>query len=726
MKSTVISPETVLSSIEAGNIALALNQILDYLKSAGRTEYIPDAEGWLNSYKYMLQYALTGNEDPGRSTMENEVKMNLIGLCRELIADRDSVSNPNIFYATRRLERLQKNSLENLIQSYLRSEKEYFDAIDKETYTESLALNRENLLDNIFEHIMALPFDAAKELKLVMKLTADNIESEDLALVAVSALFISLTQLYDRHKLMTLIDIYDNSPSERLQARAMVGIIIVLDKYKKEISDDLAIRRRLELWQDSLINYTRLRDAVMEFLRTIDTSRVNDKMKKDFIPTMQKLRPEILKNMQEMYGKGDLEDLEFNPEWEEMLRESGLEKKMREFAEMQSEGADLMMMAFSNLKAFPFFNKLPHWFITYSPYHSQLTFMRRPDNGAFRKLLSVKASPFCETDKFSFALSLNQIPDAQKKMISSQISAGMEQLQIEENDNTLRDPNPAFNSEMKKYLRDLYRFFFLFRMKDQFQNPLAAPLNYIELPILGEWLNDVELNSLASEFFFNRGYYKEALLLFEDMTGDSETEGHIWEKIGFCLQSLGNPADAIKAYRNAEFFFPEKTWLHKMMAFCLKAIGNYEEAAVYYKKVLDSDSENVKSLYNCALALIAARQYKEALDYCYKAVYLDEGNKRMRQLCALAEVLAGNLEKGKQLIDRLMIEFGFDSSNDNYLLMLVYNLVNRNLSEANKYYRMLGDTPSPRFATAEKEFKFLGIYNQFAADLITFREISYL
>ena len=45
--------------------------------------------------------------------------------------------------------------------------------------------------------------------------------------------------------------------------------------------------------------------------------------------------------------------LENNPEWEEMLEKNGLADKMRELTEMQSEGADLMMVTFSNLKGFP-------------------------------------------------------------------------------------------------------------------------------------------------------------------------------------------------------------------------------------------------------------------------------------------------------------------------------------------------------------------------------------
>lgn len=78
-----------------------------------------------------------------------------------------------------------------------------------------------------------------------------------------------------------------------------------------------------------------------------------------------KLRPEILKKLREGGGEIDAAMLENNPEWEELLDRNGLTKKMQELSEMQSDGADLMMVTFSNLKQFPFFNKAVNWFLPF-------------------------------------------------------------------------------------------------------------------------------------------------------------------------------------------------------------------------------------------------------------------------------------------------------------------------------------------------------------------------
>ena len=56
----------------------------------------------------------------------------------------------------------------------------------------------------------------------------------------------------------------------------------------------------------------------------------------------------------------DSDDL--NPEWENWIDKSGITDKLREMGELQMEGADVYMSTFSQLKQFPFFRQMSHWF----------------------------------------------------------------------------------------------------------------------------------------------------------------------------------------------------------------------------------------------------------------------------------------------------------------------------------------------------------------------------
>lgn len=713
----------VLDEERRNNISIALSLLKKYTDNEKLYREASMIERWTQSYKYMLQYAMTGKEDKGRDLLINDISNNIKGLCKDLIADLDSATSSKIFYATRRLEKIQNNSFENLLLKFALSDKRYKSDISEGKYDTSVAREREALIDNIFEYVMALPFNPTARLNIIKGLCADPNESLELKCIVVSALFVSLSQLYDRHKLITLLDIYEVSDSGRLSARLLISIMLILSQWHDEINDDISLKQRLDNWKDSIQNYTRLRDAVMAFLNTFDTSRINNKMKNEILPSFRNIPSDVLKDFQKRYGNGDLEDMEFNPEWEEMLRKSGLEDKMKEFAEMQSEGADLMMMAFSDLKALPFFNKLSHWFLSYDRNRSDLAFIRDPQNKAFARLLDVNG-PFCDTDKYSFALTLSQLPDLNRRMISSQIEASLEQLKIESEEAALYQANPEFNSEMIKFLRDLYRFFNLFRLKNEFYNPLKYPLNYIKLPVLGEWLDDFELNSKAAEFYFQRGYYRDALMLYDQIVKEGSSDGFLWEKIGFCHQSLGNPQSALETYQKAEFFFPEKNWLRKMIAFCLKATQRYVEASEYYKMVLDTDPDNVRLLFNTALSLLEAKKYGEALEYCHKALFLKGNDRKIMSLTAACEILSGNISKGKNIIDRLLVEFGFDQTKDNLILLLLYNLETRDFDAAYKNFLQLGKDSKERIATVEKEFQTLEIFEKFKETFNIFKEYS--
>ncbi len=43
-----------------------------------------------------------------------------------------------------------------------------------------------------------------------------------------------------------------------------------------------------------------------------------------------------------------------NPEWQKILDETGLTDKLKEFSDLQLEGADVFHSTFSNLKSYPF------------------------------------------------------------------------------------------------------------------------------------------------------------------------------------------------------------------------------------------------------------------------------------------------------------------------------------------------------------------------------------
>ena len=164
-----------------------------------------------------------------------------------------------------------------------------------------------------------------------------------------------------------------------------------------------------------------------------------------------------MKKLKNVSEESDIEMLDINPEWEELLNKNGLGDKLKELTEMQMEGGDVMMVAFSNLKTFPFFNTVGNWFLPFSSNHSEVVESAGTHFASFSQILDMEGV-MCDSDKYSFALSIGKMPDAQRNMIAERIDSQMSQLKEAIGDRNLKSSVPEFDGEVTRYVRDIYRF----------------------------------------------------------------------------------------------------------------------------------------------------------------------------------------------------------------------------------------------------------------------------
>ena len=85
---------------------------------------------------------------------------------------------------------------------------------------------------------------------------------------------------------------------------------------------------------------------------------------------MMKISPSIYKKMKQDELMNDMNSLDKNPEWQEILEQSGIADKLKELNDLQLEGADVFMSTFSGLKSFPFFKEAANWF---RPFNTEYT-----------------------------------------------------------------------------------------------------------------------------------------------------------------------------------------------------------------------------------------------------------------------------------------------------------------------------------------------------------------
>ncbi len=625
----------------------SLHEAFRMLKGKIATQSDPRLQDKLNSledtYKYMIHYMVEGYDDSGRESMISDIREQLKTINDSLERNRIMADSSGIYYATRRFESIRKATLAGRLSDYRAALSK---ALLAEGTDGSLHIIRESdeALSSLFTYVWTMYGMPSEEYFLLR----EALKSEDIPFGAksqiISALLLGNLEYYDRNGLTALIDIYEADIDERISARALTAIVLILAAHPERIKNDSKLSARLSLWKDSIVTYRRMREVLMSIIRSRDTQRISSKMQNEVLPELMKLRPEILSKLKNITRDSDIEMLDTNPEWEELLSKNGLGDKLKELTEMQMDGGDVMMMAFSNLKSYPFFNNVGNWFIPFSSKHSEILGLGDNTLGGFSYMLDMEGV-MCDSDKYSFALSLARMTEEQRKMMSSRMEEQMKQIKVAIADKHLKSSVPKFDGEVTRYIRDIYRFFKLYQRKGEFNDPFAKPLDFMNLPVVADILDDEEIMNLVGEFYFKRGYHAEALgiLLHQDQTNPADPLR--WEKIGYCYNSLNNFEKATAWYRKAELLNPDSEWLVKKLAMCNRLLGRLDEAMEYYDKALQYSPDNYSLQMNTGNCLLEMGKAEEALSHYYHADYIKPDKPSTLRAIAWGELQAGDYQK---------------------------------------------------------------------------------
>ncbi|MCM1004790.1 MAG: hypothetical protein NC402_00655 [Prevotella sp.] len=627
---------------------LADNRILDaltYVKANGARDIVSQTG---NSYRYMLEYFAHSNrniEDPSRSDVVSKMREDLRRAADAIDVRRIKKEAQGSFFSTMRILSLHPEN--NILNSLNETEKfaEQLDMLAEANETNAeINIKLEEAAAHLFENVWTELFLTEAEYRTLnfFLLEFDSKSAFQSKALVLAALLLSSLKYYDYRKFKLLLLVCMGSNDNRLQARALVGALLILAKYPDRIKEDQSILAiASSLGEDEKLSQA-VRKFVPGMLRTIDTDRVNKRVKDEIIPELMRMKPDIEKSLKRMGGKGDIYDIEENPDWEDILKKSGVTDKLKELTEMQMDGADIFMSAFAQMKGFPFFRKLSNWLLPFDINHSELRNIRGVVPMQLLKFLTV-GQYFCASDKYSMVLALSKMPPEQFKMMSSQLSAQMDAINQEVDSSML--PSAANTAtEIVLYLKDLYRFFKL--KNDDDSDPFSQ---IFEIPDIAPYTplhSDVELQRNIAEFYFKYGYWQQAYDSFENVLSlSSDTPEDVLQKQGYCLQLLGKDAQALEVYKKAELLNSESDWLLKRMATLLRAMKRYAESAEYTRRALERKPDNLSLEMLLATTLMLNGDAEAALKSFYKIRYLKPENKKILRPIAWCEFLLGNYDK---------------------------------------------------------------------------------
>lgn len=680
--------------LDSTKISKAINQVEKMLEVANIVTLKNKLDAVRQTYRYMLHYLMEGTPDDSRELMLAEINENLRSLADAAVREKESIDNPDYYYSVLRFNKLRREHLTDIIREYGNSASELALADAAGNDSTDLRIRMERDLKRLFDALL-ISFGEDSEYHDLGQYLLSGYADMNVVAQSLSATTLSLLKFYDKGKFNMLFDVYENTEDNKIAARALVGIILAMMANGNRISSNPKIMARLSLWNDSLETYRRLHEILRIIVGTRDTERVTNKMRNEVIPELMKLRPEIIKSLRENGGEPDAAMLVDNPEWEEILNKSDITKKMQELSDMQSDGADLMMVTFSNLKQFPFFNTASNWFLPFDSRHTELKL--EEDIRKFVDMLHDIGPMVCDSDLYSLALAANRISEAQRQMMSSQLTANLENIKEESKAIISRTNAPEFDSEALKVVRDLYRFFKLFRKREGFFDPFARPLQFRELPVVGAMMSEDEVLRLFGEFYFKRGYYADALPLFEAIGDGDSSDSTLWEKIGFCHQSAARYSRARDAYEKAALLKAPGPWLTNKLAYVNRRLGNYEAASEYYAKALDMDSENLSLIMNAGNMQLEIGDITGALAHFYHANYIVSDNPKILRAIAWTELLNGNFQKASDYYTRII---AIQPTASDYLNAGHAALLLKNYKEAANFYGLSATINESEFELA--------------------------
>ncbi|MCM1521763.1 MAG: tetratricopeptide repeat protein [Muribaculaceae bacterium] len=654
MTENPINITEISALLKAGRVNDALNA-LDNASDGLRmlSPFKADLERLRQQYGYMSDFALRGLPDPGLPEAMDALKGDILSTADAMSRAVTMTDAPTLYYSmARTASAITPPSLSQLKAEYGRLAQKLSLAALAENPMEAskeLTLRSEALEKEIFNSLWISYPLSSTDAETYTTLISDPSLPSHVKSLAVSALTLGLMEWYDERRMLLLMDGYCSTDAA-VSVRSLCGLLMGMWQWRNR-PQSRKLRLRLDSLRETPSWPSDVRMATMQFIRARDTERLTRKFNDELLPEMMKLRPEIEKLRHKPIDP-DSALLEENPEWAELLDKSGLSDKLKELQEIQEDGGDVMMATFSRLKTFPFFHDPANWFM---PFHTGRSELHVSGLADLIPLIDVigNTAAFCDSDKYSVALSLTSIPSGQRDMMMQQLRMQADQLdQIRAAGmNTAKLSRESLTAD---YVRNLYRFYKLFRRKAEFRDPFADAMNLPALPDLREIFDDADTLRLIGEFYFRRRYFEDAFDVFSRLDLLVTPEAELYQKMGYCRQALGDISEAIRFYEQSEMLNPQSRWTRRRLASCQRAAGNYESALRYYRSLSESKPDDVKLILNTGLCLLKLRRFDEALQQLFKAEYLGADSPKALRAIAWCTLLDGDYERCRTFTSRIM------------------------------------------------------------------------
>ena len=641
--------------IDNAEVNAALGHILALVRESGRADLKDELERLRISYTFMLKYLEQGVMDPQRDQILQDISQSLYTINDQCCISLKESTSPEVFYARRR--ELGSESLVGIIEEYREVMKELHlvQSVPQEKSDNNAILSRlkqvESLETKLFNRIWStFPLTAEDANSIKLCVNGDILPVHTRCLI-ISALLLGQMMFYDESKLLILLEAYTQSDETEVQLRSLTCALLTMLAHGKRVSSSRAVRSRIDTLLDSPEFAHDVWSIQVQLARSRNTENVKQRVRDDLIPNIMKMRPDIIDKLKDKDSQIiDLSDIEANPDWQDWLDQSGITRRIEEFNAMQVEGSDVFIATFAHLKTFPFFKTLSNWFLPFHSAHSSVI----ENLGAGKLGLAdvIQHAPYlCNSDKYSFCLSLGALPESQRGMMSAQLeeqNAALDEARQAE----LPDDRKRRVSIVNAFVQDLYRFF---SRRREFIPVMDHPgLDLTDCSPVTQVSRDAHVLELLGTLYFKNSFYDDAIKCFTRLEGmEDGGDGHIYQKIGFACQNAGKTRQALDYFKRYELLHEDEEWNMRHIASCYRQLGEFDKALDYYRRVEALRPDNVSLALIIGHVLLENGHTSEALQQYFKVDLMEGAKHRAWRPIAWCSFLLNDYDRALDYYDRI-------------------------------------------------------------------------
>lgn len=552
---------------------------------------------------------------------------------------------------------------------------------------EKLTADHHAYMKQIFNALLVAPMwndrRAADFADLLLSPTIDR----DDALLLVSAVMLATMNVNDPYKWDMLAEVYVRATDKVLKMRALVGWVLSLPYDPRGPRLFPFVQERIKAMLADKTTLKQMLDMQMQMLFCCNADADNEEIQRNIMPTLIKNTNLQMTRLGIVEKEDDpMKDI-MDPNAAERDMEE-MERKYRKMMDMQKQGSDIYFGGFSKMKTFPFFNDLCNWFAPFNAAHPALGAARERLAGSTFLNNLMENGPFCDSDKYSFALAIAQImdrmPDNVKEMLNSDATLGPTVSKDEQE-------NPAYIC--RSYLQSLYRFFRLYRSKRDFLNPfildeledndgnalfmsyklLACPeMEENAVALCGFLLKRKMMREIMSMAICYKssqnprlvrflalvpmtdGKWQEAYDLFASVPEDQHTEESL-RGMAHCCMSLKRFGEAVAIYRRLLAMHPDSFSYQLNLAVCLMSSDAFSSCGDVASSCGDAASScGAASSLGGKVEARPNKVVEEGTKLLYKLDYEHPNNANVRRVLAWCMMLQGHFDKAIDIYTRLL------------------------------------------------------------------------